>query len=282
MRITAALAEELGLSESGTHRVVSSSRAEERRAWTCPDFRLGPCRAEALELTEMTAGGEEGSSDPVVGVVGTSLLRGLVVELEFDGPAVRFYDPALYDNPDIAWLPFRVAHSLPVVSCRYEGGGEGDFGLDLRSPLGVVFFKPEVDARGLLADKVTRPGTISGPNFGKARVRTGVLEWFETAGFRREKAPAVFLIEDVPLAAAGELAGLIGRSALGGGLTLDYARSRLAVTARGTSTPGDHHEALRGGLLVGSALGNRGGAGPGGRASARSSRDRPWGHRHRS
>ncbi|MBM3296723.1 MAG: hypothetical protein FJY83_03900 [Candidatus Aminicenantes bacterium] len=230
MRIHASLAEALELAASGTHRLIATSKSEERRTWLCSAFQLGPCRAERLELTEMTSNPEEETGEPVLGVVGTALLRSVVAEIEPGTGAVRLYDPSIYADRPADWREFRLANSLPVVNCRFEGDREGEFGLDLRSPLGVVFFRPAVEALGFLRNKVTRPGTISGQNFGKASVRTGVLEWFETAGFRREKVRAVFLTEDVLAASTAGLTGLLGRDALGKGvLVLDYQRQRLAV-----------------------------------------------------
>ncbi|MBN2199874.1 MAG: hypothetical protein JW747_08520 [Candidatus Aminicenantes bacterium] len=234
MRIAASLAEGLELDSSGTHHLVTTSKAEERRGWRCPVFVAGPCRAEGLILTEMAdEAGEEEGGEAVVGVIGTALLRGVVAEVDMESGEVRLYDPESYDDTRTDWREFRLSHSLPVVRCRFEGDAEGEFGLDLRSPLGIIFFKPTVEAMGFLKNKVTRPGTISGENFGKASVRIGIMEWFEAAGLRLEKTWAVFLTEDIAFPGSGELSGLIGREALREGiLTLDYSRTRLAVTAK--------------------------------------------------
>jgi len=234
MRIVASLAEELDLAQAGTHRLVTTSTAEERRVWSCPVFVVGPCRVEGLELTEMTSpAGEEDAGEAVVGVIGTDLWRGVVAEVDIGNGEVRLYDPEDYDDTQTDWREFRLTYSLPVIRCRFEGEAEGEFGLDLRSPLGIIFFKPAVEALGFLRNKVTRPGTISGENFGKASVRTGVMEWFEAAGLRLEKTRAVFLTEDIAFAGSGELSGIIGREALREGiLILDYSRSRLAVAAK--------------------------------------------------
>ncbi len=235
MRLAPSLAEELELSSSGTHRLVSTSKAEERRAWLCPVFRLGPCRAEGLEMTEMISAAEEEADEPIVGVVGTALFKAAVVEIDLGVGAVRLFEPSAYDDARTTWQEFRVLNSLPVVRCRFEGDREGEFGLDMRSPLGIVFFKPAVEGLGLVKNKVTRPGTISGANFGQASVRTRVMAWFEAAGFLREKMMAVFVMDDISLAAAKELTGLIGRDLLKDGLlVLDFGRSRLAVQAKTT------------------------------------------------
>jgi hypothetical protein len=231
MRITAAQAEALGLTKSGTIRIITSSNAlEERPVWSCAMFQIGPLLAEGLELAEMAQPAAAAEEENITGVVGTAILQSAVVELEVNSGKVQLFDPSSYESDAAAWQEFGVQHGLPVVPCRFEGDREGKFGLDLRSPLGIMFFSSAVSSMALLQDRPAAPVTVSGSGFSQIPAQTGPLQWFEAAGIRVELPQAVFLVKSIGLAAEKDLAGLLGREFLGGFVVvLDFAQSRLAL-----------------------------------------------------
>ncbi|MGB9004266.1 MAG: hypothetical protein WCB96_00935 [Candidatus Aminicenantales bacterium] len=233
MRITAAQAEILGLTKSGTMRIITSSnKLEERPVWSGASFQIGPLLAEGLDFAEMDQPAAAAEEDNIIGVIGTAVLQSAVAELEVNSGKVRLFDPSSYESESgpAAWQEFSVQRGLPAVSCRFEGDREGKFGLDLRSPLGIMFFSSAVSSMALLQDRPTAPVTVSGATFSQIPAQTGSLQWFEAAGMRVESPQAVFLVESIGLAAEKDLAGLLGREFLGGFvLVLDFAKSRLAL-----------------------------------------------------
>ncbi|HEX9902952.1 MAG TPA: hypothetical protein VGB72_08825 [Acidobacteriota bacterium] len=231
MRISAAVAQSFGLTKSGTARLISSSnKIEERPVWSGARFQLGPLLAEGLDFTEMSELALPAQDEPVVGVVGTAVFQSAVVELELDTDKVRLFDPAVYEGEQTAWLEFGQQGSLPTLNCRFEGDREAKFGLDLRCPLGIMFFSQAVLSMELLKDRPSRPVKVSGATFSQASAQTGSLQWFEASGLRIEAPQAVFFTESIGLPAEKDLAGLLGREALKGCiLILDFARSRLSL-----------------------------------------------------
>jgi len=231
MRISAELAQSLGLVKSGTVRLITSSnKMEERPVWSGARFQLGPLLAEGLEFAELGETGAPAEEETIAGVVGTAVLQAAIVELDMDGENVRFYDPAAYQNGTVAWQPFSLENGLPALDCRWEGDREAKFGLDLRSPLGLLFFSETVASLELLKDRPGRPVKVSGATFSRASAQTASLEWFEAAGLRLETPQAVFLTEPTGLAVEKNLAGVMGREALKGCLlVMDYAQKRLTV-----------------------------------------------------
>ncbi len=231
MRISAAVAQSFGLTQSGTARLISSSnKIEERPVWSVARFQLGPLLAEGLDFTEMSELALPAEDEPVVGVVGTAVFQSAVVELELDPDKVRLFDPAVYEGEQTAWLEFGQQGSLPTLNCRFEGDREAKFGLDLRCPLGIMFFSQAVLSMELLKDRPSRPVKVSGATFSQASAQTGSLQWFEASGLRIEAPQAVFFTESIGLPAEKDLAGLLGREALKGCiLILDFARSRLSL-----------------------------------------------------
>jgi hypothetical protein len=231
MRITAAQAEMLGLTKSGTIRIITSSnQLEERPVWSGAIFQIGPLLAEGLDFGEMDQPAAAAEEENIVGVIGTAVLQSAVAELEANSGKVRLFDPSSYESGSAEWQEFSIQRGLPAISCRFEGDREGKFGLDLRSPLGIMFFSSAVSSMVLLQDRPTAPVTVSGTSFSQIPAQTGSLQWFEAAGMRVESAQAVFLVKSIGLAAEKDLAGLLGRDFLGGFvLVLDFAKSRLAL-----------------------------------------------------
>ncbi len=233
MRITAAQAEMLGLTKSGTIRIITSSnQLEERPVWSGAIFQLGPLLAEGLDFAEMDQPAVAAEEDSIIGVIGTAVLQSAVAELEVSSGKVRLFDPVSYESESgpAAWQEFSVQRGLPAVLCRFEGDREGKFGLDLRSPLGIMFFSSAVSSMALLQDRPTAPVNVSGTNFSQIAAQTGSLQWFEAAGMRVESPQVVFLVESIGLTVEKDLAGLLGREFLGGFvLVLDFAKSRLAL-----------------------------------------------------
>ncbi len=231
MRISAALAQALGLTGSGTARLITSSgKLEERPVWSGARFQLGPLLAEGLEFAEMGEPSSSSGEDTVEGVVGTALLQAAIVELDVEGGNVRLFEPSLYDAGQAAWQEFSLQDGLPVLTCRFEGDREAKFGLDLRSPLGILFFSETVASLELLKDRPSRPVKVSGATFSRASAQTGILEWFEAAGLRLDAPQAVFFTEPTGLALEKNLAGLFGCDVLKGcSLAMDYTRKRLSL-----------------------------------------------------
>jgi hypothetical protein len=231
MRITAAQAEMLGLTKSGTIRIITSSDTlEERPVWSGANLQVGPLLAEGLDFAEMDQPAAAAEEDNFIGVIGTAVLQSAVAELEVNSGKVRLFDPSSYESGPTAWQEFGVQRGLPAVPCRFEGDREGKFGLDLRSPLGIMFFSSAVSSMALLQDRPTAPVTVSGTTFSQIPAQTGSLQWFEAAGMRVESPQAVFLLKSIGLAAEKDLAGLLGREFLGGFvLVFDFGKSRLAL-----------------------------------------------------
>jgi hypothetical protein len=231
MRISTGAAQTFGLTRSGTARLITSSnKMEERPVWSGARFQLGPLLAEGLDFAEMGEPASSGEEEQVAGVVGTSVFQSAVMELDLDRDEVRLFDPAGYEREEAVWLEFSQVGGLPAFLCRFEGDREAKFGLDLRSPLGIIFFSQAVLSMELLKDRPSRPVRVSGATFSQASAQTGSLQWFEMSGLRVEESPAVFFTEPIGLPAEKDLAGLIGREALQGCLlVLDYARSRLSL-----------------------------------------------------
>ncbi|MCJ7611040.1 MAG: hypothetical protein MUP19_02160 [Candidatus Aminicenantes bacterium] len=231
MRISAAAAQSFGLTRSGTARLITSSnKTEERPLWSGARFQLGPLLAEGLEFAEMSEPALPAEDEQVAGVVGIAVFQAAVVELELDNDEVRLFDPAVYEGEQAAWLEFGQQGGLPTFNCRFEGDREAKFGLDLRSPLGIIFFSQAVLSMELLKDRPSQPVKVSGATFRQASAQKGSLQWFEASGLRIEAVPAVFFSESIGLPAEKDLAGLLGREILKGCLlVLDFAQSRLSL-----------------------------------------------------
>jgi hypothetical protein len=231
MRISAAMAQSIGLTRSGTARLITSSnKTEERSVWSGARFQLGPLLAEGLDFAEMSEPALSAEDETIDGVVGTAVFQSAVVELELDKDEVRLFDPAAYEGEEPAWLDFSQQGGLPTFNCRFEGDREAKFGLDLRCPLGIIFFSQAVLSMELLKDRPSRAVKVSGATFSQASAQTGSLEWFEVSGLRLEAPQAVFFAESIGLPAEKELAGLIGRESLAGCiLVFDFAKSRLSL-----------------------------------------------------
>ena len=167
---------------------------------------------------------------PVEGFCGYDAFAHTVFELDVGRDRIGIYDAATYTLEQGQWQELILDHNLPHVWCRFEGGHDGLFLLDVGYDGSVQLFRHVVEQFGLLEGRRTRPRTILA--FGaQTIVRQGPLEWFEIGPTRLEQVEAHFATEPSPLyPGSSRTSGIVGVDLLRQfRVVFDYGRGRAAL-----------------------------------------------------
>ncbi|MDX9911757.1 MAG: retropepsin-like aspartic protease [Phycisphaerales bacterium] len=225
--------EHLGLTPAGSIDAVGVGGATGAPLFACETLSIGP-----VTLAGHTLMGADLSflkphlGEEIVGVLGYDVLSRCVAEIDLADSRIALHDPASYTLPEgAAWQPLFLEGRVPSIDASFEGH-EGRFRLDTGANGGVTFHEPCVRELGLVEGREVSPAKIGGVG-GFVDARSGTIEWFELAGVRHERVPAMFAMEPKGTFADATKAGNIGGEILSRYvLVFDYPSSRIAFVPR--------------------------------------------------
>lgn len=237
---------ELGLERTGEVQALGVGGAKSAVTWSAQTLSLGPVTLTDHPLMETDLSflaqhlGRE-----IAGIVGYGVLAKCVAEIDLAGAAISIHDPATYELAKGAWMPLSIDDRVPSVRARFEDK-EGLFRLDTGARGSVTFHEPATRRWKLLEGRETRDTEMGGVG-GFVAGKTGELAWFELAGVRRERVPAVFATEAVGTFAESSKDGNVGTGLLEPFVIVtDYPGRRIALVERGGPAPGAGIEGKRG------------------------------------
>ena len=191
-----------------------------------PALSVGGVRAKNVAaLTADFRGISRLVHTPIVGVLGTSFLRGRIFQIDYPRHIVRFFDAAAHLENGSS-IPFQVKSDLIVVGLSVNGR-HGVATIDTGSSSGLTITPHGVKQLSLAAARrASQPSKSAGYN-GTAKTRKGSITGAVFDGIALGREPAEFWLEPGPVPWMDcDIGNAVLKKYV---LTIDYVHHRLDI-----------------------------------------------------
>lgn len=170
--------------------------------------------------------------EPVMGVLGWDILLRSIMEMDMQNGIITINGPADYEINEKYVEKLFLHWNVPYVQATFEGDKKGYFLIDSGAGnKGVIFHSMAVDRLGLLINRKTESGKVTGAG-GEAKVEFGTLDWIQVGGHRTNNITSIFLRGDdgeADLFTDGFLGGKVIESQI---IVFDYAHNKIGFIPR--------------------------------------------------
>ncbi|MBS1718088.1 MAG: aspartyl protease family protein [Armatimonadetes bacterium] len=192
------------------------------------EFKAGPATVRDLTFQDFDMTQIGGPTKPFAGIIGTPLLRRMILKLDWNVPSVEVYDRERYTLSKGSWIPIRFDTNNPVVLAQVAGTPKAWYRLDTGGAGFLTVHSPFVNRWKLLENRTTTDSSSNGIG-GQMPSKLGTIDWFEVAGHRFEHPKVEFSLAERGSFANTYLAGNIGIALLRQyTLILDFSGQRIA------------------------------------------------------
>lgn len=227
--VDATLARSHGMEVLGKGITMGVGGAIDHNYFQANQITVGPLVVTNPVFVSGNHGYDSGSNgDKLGGILGFDLLSRCLLEIDISDQSVKIYDPAKYENMDIAWHELIFVNGLPLIMCSLSTGHQGVFMLDTGFSGSVLLNTAFVRKHNLLAGRELNKTYMVGAGGGFTAFQSHI-DWFEIGGNRIQEPEIVFADSEEGFSSHKLTAGLVGRGILLQFKTLvfDYPNKRI-------------------------------------------------------